>query len=165
MYLIYLKCIYLDMVGKCRYRFSSVIVHSLLWNPLYFTLRLTWLLISLGGLAVGAASREAGFHPQWFGLRGTSRSGGHVGYPTAAWNRFQQVLTTHQPDIQSPWKHTHSSYTQYNRLTKPVYTLHTWSWLDSTLISSILALCIMIPITSPNMEGNCVFITCWRVLW
>ncbi len=84
---------------------KSIIFH------IAFPVRLTWELISLGGLAVGAARREAGSHLQWFGLRGTSRGGGHVAYPTAAWNRLQQVLTTHQPDIQSPWKHTLKLYT------------------------------------------------------
>ncbi len=153
------------MVGKCKYRFSSLIVHRLLSNPSYLTLRLTWELISLGGLAVGAASREAGFHPQWLGLRGTSKGGGHVAYRTAAWKPIPAG-----PDNPSAWHpvalktHTLKLYTiqQINKTSLPITHIKLIRFNFNFLYTRTS---YNIPITGPNMEGKLFFIICWRVLW
>lgn len=135
---------------------KSIIFH------IAFPVRLTWELISLGGLAVGAARREAGSHLQWFGLRGTSRGEGHVAYPTAAWNRLQQVLTTHQPDIQSPWKHTLKLYTiqQINKTNLHITHIKLIRFNFNFLFTRTLHN----DTNHQRKHANCVFITCWRVL-
>lgn len=78
---------------------------------LYFRRLRRWLtgeLVALEGLAVGAASWQARPDLQGLGLGGAACRRGQAGDPTAARHRLQQVLTAHEPDLQTTWTHTHA---------------------------------------------------------
>lgn len=51
--------------------------------------------VGFGHLAIVAACGQTSPHSQGLGLRGAAGGRGSTGHTTAAWHRFQQILTTH----------------------------------------------------------------------